>query len=342
MSSTTAAAAAAVPKTLVSIFRHNPASPAIVTTATSYPQNTTLTYGQLEAQVASFISQARSLFDSERGTIAAGSVISSSLPNGLVCLITFLATTLARAVAAPLNPAMKQSEVEFYLEDAQSKVLIVPHDADESNESVKAARKLNIPVWTVDWDQSAGGIRLAVLGVTPTASAMDRPADFSAVQPDDIALLLHTSGTTGRPKAVPLSHANLSRSMFNIAKTYGLTPNDRTFLVMPLFHVHGLIGAGLSTLYSGGSIALPPRFSASHFWSEYQQTNSTWYSAVPTIHQILLLNPLPSPLPCIRFIRSCSSALAPSVFHQLEKATNAPVVEAYAMTEASHQMCSNP
>ncbi|KAJ1913722.1 hypothetical protein H4219_005086 [Mycoemilia scoparia] len=333
-------------QTLASIFDNTSESSAIKTTATAYPKNSELSYGQLKDQLLSFAKQANSLFGSEDGRIPVGTTLSSSIPNTLTCLITFLASTLLRCIAAPLNPAMKQSEVEFYLEDAQSKVLIVPHDVDESNESVKAARKLGVKVWVVDWDESEGGIKLSILEngspVSKDTTTEGKDITIDDAQPDDIALLLHTSGTTGRPKAVPLTHANLSRSMLNISNTYKLTPQDRTFLVMPLFHVHGLIGAGLSTLYAGGSIALPPKFSASHFWSEYVETQSNWYSAVPTIHQILLLNPLPETRPTIRFIRSCSSALAPSVLHQLEEKLGASVLEAYAMTEASHQMCSNP
>ncbi|KAJ2544563.1 hypothetical protein GGF49_001187 [Coemansia sp. RSA 1853] len=111
---------------------------------------------------------------------------------------------------------------------------------------------------------------------------------------------------------------------------------------MPLFHVHGLIGAVLSSLYAGGSVVVPARFSASHFWPEFIASQSTWYSAVPTIHQILLRHDVPNPVPQIRFIRSCSSALAPTVLSELEAKLHAPVLEAYAMTEAAHQMCSNP
>lgn len=128
----------------------------------------------------------------------------------------------------------------------------------------------------------------------------------------------------------------------NIQQTYRLTPDDRTLLVMPLFHVHGLLGGFLAPLLSGGSVIIPTRFSASEFWHDFLTYKANWYTAVPTIHQILLKNPLPSPRPKIRFIRSCSSPLSPSVFHQLEKAFDAPVLEAYAMTEAAHQMTSNP
>jgi len=113
-------------------------------------------------------------------------------------------------------------------------------------------------------------------------------------------------------------------------------------LVMPLFHVHGLLCGLLAPLFSGGSVIVPPKFSAAGFWQDFMAHEASWYTAVPTIHQILLKNPAPNPLPKIRFIRSCSSPLSPTVFHLLEKTYKAPVLEAYAMTEAAHQMSSNP
>lgn len=121
-----------------------------------------------------------------------------------------------------------------------------------------------------------------------------------------------------------------------------MTAKDRTMLVMPLFHVHGLLCALLAPLYSGGSMIVPPKFSASDFWQDFITHGANWYTAVPTIHQILLKGPAPTPLPKIRFIRSCSSPLSPTVFYQLEEKFGAPVLEAYAMTEAAHQMTSNP
>lgn len=130
--------------------------------------------------------------------------------------------------------------------------------------------------------------------------------------------------------------------MLNLQTTYNLTSLDRTLLVMPLFHVHGLLAGFLSPLLSGGSVIVPPRFSASEFWHDFIVHGATWYTAVPTIHQILLRSSLPSPMPMIRFIRSCSSPLSPTVHSQLETTFGAPVLEAYAMTEAAHQMTSNP
>ena len=128
----------------------------------------------------------------------------------------------------------------------------------------------------------------------------------------------------------------------NIQLTYRLTSDDRTLLVMPLFHVHGLLAGFLAPLFSGGSVIVPPRFSASEFWDNFITHKANWYTAVPTIHQILLRNPPPSKIPKIRFIRSCSSPLSPKTFNELEKAYNAPVLEAYAMTEGAHQITSNP
>ena len=130
--------------------------------------------------------------------------------------------------------------------------------------------------------------------------------------------------------------------MVNIQKTYDLTSSDRTLLVMPLFHVHGLLAGFLAPLMSRGSVIVPARFSASEFWRDFVNFKANWFTAVPTIHQILLKNERPSPTPPIRFVRSCSSPLAPAVHQRLETFFDAPVIEAYAMTEAAHQMTSNP
>lgn len=113
-------------------------------------------------------------------------------------------------------------------------------------------------------------------------------------------------------------------------------------MVMPLFHVHGLLAGFLAPLFSGGSVIVPLKFSASEFWQDFVTHQANWYTAVPTIHQILLKTPLPDPIPRIRFIRSCSSPLSPKTFEELERTFKAPVLEAYAMTEAAHQMTSNP
>ena len=203
--------------------------------------------------------------------------------------------------------------------------------------AVRAARKYEAAIAECYYNGKE-----VVLDIKEKGKLAGKSSPVLSAQPEDVALVLHTSGTTGRPKAVPLSHRNLLRTMKNIQATYELTPKDRTMLVMPLFHVHGLLAGFLAPLASGGSVVVPPKFSASEFWNDFKEHKANWYTAVPTIHQILLKSPIPSPVPEIRFVRSCSSPLSPKTFHEIEKVFGAPVLEAYAMTEAAHQMTSNP
>jgi acyl-CoA synthetase (AMP-forming)/AMP-acid ligase II len=270
-----------------------------------------------------------------RSGLQPGEVVAIVLPNGLEYLASFLAVPRARLAAAPLNPAYKAEEFRFYLEDAGVRAVIVP-PGDHLIRGV--AHDLRLFVWTATRD-GEGRVHLEGEGLAAATAAIPE-----APRPDDVALFLHTSGTTSRPKGVPLTHANLMASARNIAAHYGLTPADTSLVVMPLFHVHGLIGATLSTFLSGGSVVVPSRFSAGAFWPAVQAHRVTWYSAVPTIHQVLLARAdadgaLASGL---RFIRSCSSALAPATLAQLESRFGAPAMEAYGMTEAAHQMASNP
>jgi acyl-CoA synthetase (AMP-forming)/AMP-acid ligase II len=266
------------------------------------------------------------------------SQVSIALPNTYEFIVSFIAASWQRAIAAPLNPAYKQSEFEFYIDDLSSAIALVPKGAfAQDAAAVRAARKYNAAIAECYYNGSE-----VVLDVKETGKLAGKKAQLQVAQPDDVALVLHTSGTTGRPKAVPLTHRNLLRTMKNIQGTYELTPKDRTMLVMPLFHVHGLLAGFLAPLASGGSVVVPLKFSATVFWKDFAEHKANWYTAVPTIHQILLKNPIPSPKPEIRFIRSCSSPLSPKTFHELEKALGAPVLEAYAMTEAAHQMTSNP
>ena len=263
-----------------------------------------------------------------------GRAVSIALPNGLVLMVVFLAVARAGAIAAPLNPAYTADEFKFYMEDAEAQLAILPLGEHPARE---AALELGVP--TIEAALDDAGRTVLSCGGDTLAARRDAPAP----SPYDVALFLHTSGTTSRPKGVPLTHGNLAASIKNIGDTYGLTPDDIAMVVMPLFHVHGLIGVSLSTLSTGGSLVVPARFSASRFWGEQRDSGATWYSAVPTIHQILLAraDDEDAPHSSFRFIRSCSAALAPTVFDQLEARFGAPVLEAYGMTEASHQMSSN-
>jgi oxalate---CoA ligase len=207
------------------------------------------------------------------------------------------------------------------------------------------------------WVNASGQLDFKVILEGNAPRRQPTSTDAGDPSPQDIALVLHTSGTTGRPKSVPLTHHNLVTTTRNVVNTYSLTEKDRSYLVMPLFHVHGLLAGLLSPLRSGGSIVMPERFSAGKFWEDFTTTKCTWYTAgmlknyqelcrplrvkplpftVPTIHTILLNSPRPSPIPPIRFVRSCSSALPPIIHERLEKTFNAPVLEVGSLCRLIH------
>jgi acyl-CoA synthetase (AMP-forming)/AMP-acid ligase II len=314
------------PATLADLFsRAESANVAVLA-----PDHGATTYDALTEQVESLAACLR------QSGLQRGDVVAIGLPNSLEYLVTFFAVTRARLIAAPLNPAYKAEEFRFYLNDSGVRAAVTSHHLAPLRD---AARELNLPVWTAGRD-GQGRVRVEGERLAPTAKGVPE-----LPHPDDRALFLHTSGTTSRPKGVPLTHGNLMASVRNIAQHYQLTANDVGLLVMPLFHVHGLIGATFSQLWAGGTLVVPHRFSASSFWPTAKACGVTWYSAVPTIHQVLLSRADEDGAQAqsgFRFIRSCSSALAPATLRQLEDRFGAPVLEAYAMTEASHQMTSNP
>ncbi|KAL4595153.1 hypothetical protein ACB092_12G070800 [Castanea dentata] len=270
-----------------------------------------------------------------------GDVVALVFPNTVEFVIMFLAVIRARATAAPLNQAYTSDEFEFYLGDSESKLLLTSKEGNASAQA--AASKLKIPHTTATLSEAS-----AELTLSPTQSESNPDSVTKLTnEPTDVSLFLHTSGTTSRPKGVPLTQLNLAASVQNIKSVYKLTESDSTVIVLPLFHVHGLLAGLLSSLGAGAAVALPAagRFSASTFWSDMLKYNATWYTAVPTIHQIILDRHLGNPEPVypkLRFIRSCSASLAPAIMARLEEAFEAPVLEAYAMTEAAHLMASNP
>jgi acyl-CoA synthetase (AMP-forming)/AMP-acid ligase II len=315
---------APVPTTLLDLLRPTTgSSPAVVIPE----QNITISYDDLRSQVESFAARLAG------AGVRRGDRIGIALPNGLPTIVSFLAASMA-GTAAPLNQAYREDEFRFYLDDTSARVLLLPPDGAEA---ARRAAGDTVRVLTVDMD--ARGIVQLTGG--------NGPGTLSPVSIDDTALILHTSGSTGRPKRVPLSHANLSISAGNVARTYHLTPDDVSLCVMPLFHVHGLVASVLATFATGGTVVVPGKFNPLSFWRVALDHRATWYSAVPTLHQLLLARATPgAPKPAgaerLRFIRSCSASLAPQVMHDLEAAFGAPVLEAYGMTEAAHQMSSNP
>ena len=262
------------------------------------------------------------------------------LPNGAEMATAFV-TVAACCTSAPLNPAYRSDEFEFYLTDLNAKALIV--EAGSTSPAIEVAKKL--------------GVSLLVLHPTPqegagsfTLDTSARPSSVSTLAgqalPDDIALVLHTSGTTSRPKIVPLTQRNVCASAQHIAASTQFTANDRGLNVMPLFHIHGLIAGILAPLSQGGEVHCTSGFNALKFFSQMDDVKPTWYTAVPTMHQAILSRATQNKeviqrVP-LRFIRSSSSSLPPQVLAELEATFHAPVIEAYGMTEAAHQMACNP
>ena len=277
------------------------------------------------------------------------------LPNGPEMASAFVSVACA-ATAAPLNPAYQRNEFEFYLSDLGAKALILAAGSDSPARA--AAANLGVAVLQLRTDaeapagtfdlvrERAGAAGTAGHGVGRSGVTNGNGLRGGPAQEDDIALILHTSGTTSRPKIVPLSHRNVTASAGNIQRTLRLTGEDRCLNVMPLFHIHGLMAAVLAPLGVGGSIFCAPGFNALRFFSWLDEARPTYYSAVPTMHQAVLARG-PRNRDVIertemRFIRSASAPLLPQVLAELEEMFGVPVIESYAMTEAAHQMTSNP
>lgn len=247
--------------------------------------------------------------------------------SAFVCMAPWCAT-------APLNPAYKADEFDSNLANLDARALVVT--AESASAAVAVAASRNVPVLRLEELATPGGVRLAD---APKSPATERPATATA-------LILHTSGTLSRPKMVPLSQANLVASAGHIATTLRLNPTDRCLNVMPLFHIHGLMASLLASLRAGATVVCAPGFDALRFWGWLRDERPTWYSAVPTMHQAILArakrNADIAKAARLRFVRSSSAALPKQVMAGLEAVFEAPVIEAYAMTEAAHQMCSNP
>ncbi len=314
-------------RTLQNLFAAAPDEALALTAPDAKP----LTFGKLRALTEETIGALNGF------GVGRGDRVAIVLPNGPHMAAAFIAIAQG-STAAPLNPAYKLDEFEFYMEDLKAKALVV--EAGSTSPAIEAARKLGVLLLTLE-PRGDGAGDFTLSGGTPAPVAVP---GFAA--PDDVALILHTSGTTSRPKIVPLSQHNVATSAQNIARTLEFSQSDRGLNITPLFHIHGLIAGLLAPLSRGGSIFCTPGFNALKFFHWMEEARPTWYTAVPTMHQAILTRAAHHadtiaryPL---RFIRSSSASLPPQVIAALESTFRAPVVEAYGMTEAAHQMASNP
>lgn len=295
------------------------------------PERQSLTHQDLRALCTRTVNSLNSI------GIGRGDRVAMVLPNGPEMAATFIAIACG-ATTAPLNPAYRTEEFEFYLSDLNAKALVILKGMDSPALAVAQAR--GIPVVELVPGRKAGDFTLE--GASGAAAA----ARGGFAQEGDIALVLHTSGTTSRPKIVPLSHTNITASAYHIANTLWLREEDVCLNIMPLFHIHGLIAATLSSIAAGASVVCTPGFNALKFFGWFEEARPTWYTAVPTMHQAILTRAERNrdiiAKGRLRLIRSSSASLPPQVMEALEQTFGVPVIEAYGMTEAAHQMASNP
>ncbi len=300
-------------------------------TALAAPSRPTVSYEALRQQTTATIAALRQAGIGNQDRVAL------VLPNGPEMAAALVAVT-SGAICSPLNPDYSAEEFRFYLNDLRAAALLLPAGVPGAARAV--ANELGVRCLDVRWKSDWPAGRFVLDGGDVTGASPDDPP-----RADDVALVLHTSGTTARPKQVPLTHANLVVSARNVSKTLLLTPADRCLNVMPLFHIHGIAGALLSSLASGASVVCTPGFQSPVFLEWLDEFHPTWYTAVPAMHHAILARAKGrrDAIACrLRFIRSSSSALPSSVMQALEATFHAPVIEAYGMTEGAHQMASNP
>lgn len=283
-----------------------------------------MTYGGLSRAVA--VTRGRL----HANGVGKGQSVAILMPQGTELALAFLSVA-STCTAAPLNPTASASDITHWLEDLVPAAVMVSEGTSSMHLAAIAA--MDIPIIRFDAKETVReDILFDLLGVMPG--------------PDDVALVLHTSGTTAKPKMVPLTHANLLCSAKNVSDSLRLSIDDRCVVVMPLFHIHGIVACLLAPLFSGGSVIIPDGFDGDRFMRVLRRGTASWYSAVPAIHHRILSYVDAHPGSCeghrLRLIRSSSAALPESVSERLRSRFGVPVIEAYGMTEAAHQMCSNP
>jgi acyl-CoA synthetase (AMP-forming)/AMP-acid ligase II len=260
------------------------------------------------------------------------------LPNGPEMPVAILAVA-ACAACAPVNPALGAEELERYFADLQPRALIAQAETDSQARRVALSRGIRVLELSTAPEVEAGLFELT--GVPGTVQSQEK------VSPNDVALLLPTSGTTSRPKIVRQTHANLCMSAYATGAALALTETDRCLNVLPLFHGHGLTATVLASLAAGGSVVCTPGFDVKNFSVWLAAFRPTWFSAVPTMHQAILAQPSRDRERLadsrLRFVRSSSAPLAARTFMELERTFDTSVIEWYGMTETtSSPITCNP
>jgi len=265
--------------------------------------------------------------------------------NGLQTTLAFVATMANGWVVAPLNLLSQRAQLAYVLDHCDCALLLVGR--------AQVAQLLEaMPMTTRPFAVLAFDVDATEPAFEPVPGCPDRvpvapaAAVGGAGGASDPALLMYTSGTTGRPKGVLLTHANLLASARTVSAWHGLGQDDRVMSSLPLYHINGQVIATLSPLVSGGSLVAPHRFSVSAWWDAVERWRCTWINMVPTIIAYLLNEagdrPRPAGLVHVRFGRSASAPLPPEHHEAFERVFGVPVIEAMGMTESASVVFCNP
>lgn len=296
----------------------------------SEPEGKTLSFGELGRAVGDVSQNLKRLGLRKKDRVAL------AFHNGIGASVAFLSAVAGGGVAVPLNPESASREMEFLLKNSGARFLLAADSLGEALEKkLPEGVKEGVKVETI----ASGPVRMLLFALSSGGRDGEKEDDL----PEDTALLLYTSGTTGAPKGVVLTHGNLIAECVNIQEAHQLTGEDKVLCLLPLHHVNGLVVTLLTPLFVGHEVVMPPRFSAHSFWRWAASHRVTWFSAVPTIYSILLSRGEEAAETCrLRFARSASSALPEAVLREFEERYGVPVIESYGISEGGSQITSNP
>jgi acyl-CoA synthetase (AMP-forming)/AMP-acid ligase II len=268
----------------------------------------------------------------DRVGVPPGGAVAIRLADPLGYATALLGIVGAGRVAVPLDPGAPAAELSRVLAVAAPQACV----CDSGWDLPPRLTLLSVPKTSVS--------KISVSKVSvPKISAPKAAASQVAVSSRDGGIFLCTSGTTGTPKGILLREDQLSHVAAAVAAHHQLTPADRGYCCLPLFHVNAEVVGLLATLAAGAGLVLDAKFSRRGFWAMIEAQRITWINAVPAIITILAMDP-PAGARAgrVRFVRSASAPLAPATLRRFEEAFGIPVVETYGMTEAASMITANP
>lgn len=262
---------------------------------------------------------------------APGDVVSLVMPNGLQTLRLLLGAMHGGWCVNPVNLLSQPEQMRYVLAHSDCRVIFAAPEWEQRVREHVAAIGRPIAVVVADPD---------ALALPGEGAAAETPAPAA----DSLALLMYTSGTTGVPKGVMLTQSNLAANAEAISREHALAAGDRVLAVLPLYHINAFAVTMLAPLAHGGSVAVPPKFSAARFWHQVEARRCTWINVVPTIISFLLEGDTPPRelTSAIRFCRSASAALPPEHLLAFQQKFGIGVVETMGLTETVAPSFSNP